>query len=181
MIHYRANYTDLLNQNPNDPYFKQDIVQTRSNIGAGAYYRNKNYFAGISMPHMMSNIFDRGDNYTTVFQSIPFLIHGGYVYEISPVVHIKPNFLFKVTDGKVSDTDLNLNIQFDDLLWIGASYRFPGINLLTEIRLSDQLLLGYAYALEKGELREVGVGTHEILLNFRFKFTKYRLVSPRYF
>lgn len=181
IINYRADYTNLLSLDPNDPYFNTDVNQSRLNIGAGMFYRNTNYFVGIAMPHMMNNVFDRGDNFTTVFQSVPFLVHGGYVYEINPFLRVKPNFLFRVTDGKISDIDLNASIQFDDLLWVGASYRFPGINLLTELRLTDQLLLGYAYALEKGDLREVGVGTHEILLNFRFKFTKYRLVSPRYF
>lgn len=181
MISYRANYADLTSYQPNDPFFSTNISQSRPNVGAGAFYRNKNYFLGIAMPHMMNNVFDRGDNFSTAYQSKPFIVHGGYVHEINPFLRIKPNFLMKVTDGNVSDYDLNASIQFDDLLWIGASYRFPGINLLTEIRLTDQLLLGYAYALEKGELREVGIGTHEILLNFRFKFTKYRLVSPRYF
>ena len=181
MINYRADYTSLTSLSPDDPYFNTNVQQSRPNIGSGVFYLNKNYFVGISMPHMMNNVFDRGDNFSTVFQSIPFLVHGGYVYTINPVLRIKPNFLFKVTDGSISDIDLNCSIQFDDLLWVGASYRFPGVNLLTEIRLTDQLLLGYAYALEKGELREVGIGTHEILLNFRFKFTKYRLVSPRYF
>lgn len=181
MINYKANYADLNSFQPNDPFFDTNVIQTRPNVGFGIFYRTEKYFAGVGMPHLMNNVFDRGDNFTTVKQSIPFLVHGGYVFTINPLLRFKPNFLFKLLDGQATDIDLNGSLQLDDLLWIGASYKFPGINLLTEFRVSDQMLIGYSYALEKGELREVGVGTHEILVNFRFKFTKYRLVSPRYF
>ena len=181
MITYSANYADLLSFQPNDPFFAENIRQTRPNVGAGAFYRTPTYFLGLSMPHMMNNVFDRGENFTTVNQSIPVLLNGGYIYTINPVLKFKPNFLFKMLDGRFVEFDLNGNIQIDDLLWLGISYRFPGINLMTEIRLSEQMRLGYSYALDRGKVREVGLGTHEILINYRFKFTKYKLVSPRYF
>ncbi|MEQ8905220.1 type IX secretion system membrane protein PorP/SprF [Ekhidna sp.] len=181
LINYNANYTSLQNRNPDDPYFNSDINQTRMNIGAGTFYINKYFFLGVSMPHMMNNVFDGKQDSTTVFQSVPILIHGGYVHVVNPYVRIKPNFLVKVTDGRISDLDLNCNVQLEELLWVGLSYRFPGINFLTEIKLSDQLLLGYAYGIGNGALRGVGLSTHELLLNFRFKFTKYKLISPRFF
>lgn len=181
LISYRANYADLNSFQPNDPFFDQNISQSRPNIGAGVFYRTQQYFLGLSAPHLMNNVFDRGENFTTVHQATPILLHGGYVFFINPILKFKPNFLFKILDGRPVEFDLNGSIQIDELLWIGASYKFPGINLLTEFRITDQLLLGYSYAIDQGDLREVGIGTHEILLNFRFKFTKYRLVSPRYF
>lgn len=181
MIGYRANYANLNSFQPNDPYFSNNVQQSRPNLGFGMFYRNENYFLGIAMPHLMNNVFDRGSDFTTVNQAVPFLVHGGYVFTLNPLLKFKPNFLFKLLDGRAKEIDLNASFQLDELLWIGASYKFPGINLLTEFRLTEQLLFGYSYSLEKGELRDVGIGTHEILLNFRFKFTKYRLVSPRYF
>jgi type IX secretion system PorP/SprF family membrane protein len=181
MITYSANYADLLSFQPNDPFFGQNIRQSRPNVGTGVFYRTSNYYLGLSMPHLMNNVFDRGENFTTVNQSVPVLLNGGYVYTFSPILKIKPNFLLKMLDGRIVEFDLNASVQLDDLLWVGMSYKFPGINLLTEFRLTDQLLMGYSYSLDKGKLRNIGVGTHELLLNFRFKFTKYRLVSPRYF
>ncbi|MEP0987609.1 type IX secretion system membrane protein PorP/SprF [Ekhidna sp.] len=181
LINYNANYTSLQSLHPDDPYFNTDINQTRMNIGAGTFYINKLFFLGVSMPHMMNNVFDGKPDTTTVFQSVPVLVHGGYIHVVNPYVRIKPNFLIKVTDGKISDLDLNCNVQLDELLWVGLSYRFPGINFLSEIKLSDQLLLGYAYGIGNSGLRGVGLSTHELLLNFRFKFTKYKLISPRYF
>lgn len=181
MITYSADYSELLSFQPNDPFFGQNIRQTRPNVGSGIFYQTPQYYLGLSMPHMMNNVFDRGDNFSTVRQSIPVLLNGGYVYEVSPILRLKPNFLLKILDGRPVEFDLNGSIQLDDLLWIGASYKFPGINLLLEFRATDQLLIGYSYAIDKGKLSNIGVGTHEILMNFRFKFTKYKLVSPRYF
>ncbi|WP_425390707.1 PorP/SprF family type IX secretion system membrane protein [Ekhidna sp.] len=181
LINYNANYTKLKSLNPDDPYFNTDINQTRMNIGAGAFYMNKLFFLGVSMPHMMNNVFDGQEDFATVFQSVPMLFHGGYIHVANPSIRIKPNFLVKVTDGRISDLDINCNVQLEELLWVGLSYRFPGINFLSEIKLSDQLLLGYAYGIGNSSLRGVGISTHELLLNFRFKFTKYKLTSPRYF
>ena len=181
-INYSARYSDLEILDPTDPAFAQDIRQSRFNVGAGLFYRTEQLYLGLSMPHLVNNALDRSGKYGSIRQSVPLLIHGGYVFFISPVIKYKPNFLFKVMDGRPVELDLNSSILLDDLLWIGFSYKLPsGLNLLTEFQVTDQLLLGYSYAMTRGALRNVDLGTHEILLNYRFKFFKYGVVSPRYF
>ena len=181
-ISYSARYSDLAILDPTDPQFAQDIRQSRFNVGAGLFYKTEQLYLGISMPHMVNNALDRGGEYATIRQSVPLLINGGYVFFISPILKYKPNFLFKVMDGRPVELDLNSSILLDDLLWVGVSYKLPsGLNLLTEFQVTDQLLLGYSYAMTRGALRNVDLGTHEILLNYRFKFFKYGVVSPRYF
>jgi len=181
-ITYSARYSDLTIVDPTDPAFAEDIRQSRLNIGAGLYYRTEQLYLGLSMPHMLNNALDRGENYATVRQEVPVLLHGGYVFFISPVLKYKPNFLFKMVDGRPVELDLNSSVLIDDLLWVGASYKLPsGLNLLTEFQVTDQLLFGYSYAVTRGALRNADLGTHEILINYRFKFFNYNVVSPRYF
>lgn len=187
---YRAAYTDLdlyssspANPNPGaDGAFTQDIRESRPNIGAGIFYSQKDAYVGISMPSLVNNVFDRGEAYQTVYQNIPIIITGGYVYTINNLLKFKPNFLFKTVDSRPIEFDLNANFLFDEVLWAGMSYKSSKqVVVMTQIQLTDPLQFGYSYTISAGPIRTVELGSHEIMLNYRFWFNKKGLVSPRYF
>jgi hypothetical protein len=79
--------------------------------------------------------------------------------------------------------DFNANLLIKDVIWIGASYRsFESIDALLELQLSSQLKLGYAYDFATSrQVRSVTGGSHEMMLNYRFSFSKTKLITPRYF
>lgn len=182
IITYKANYSDLNQFQPSDPVFNQDIRETRPNFGAGVYYSTDKLYAGISMPHLMNNIFDRGADLTTVYQSVPIILNGGYLIEITHDVKFKPNFLFKVLDKRPIELDINANFLFDEIIWVGASYKVgSAVNIIAEILVTDQLRLGYSYGITTGAVRSVDLGSHELMLNYRFKYHKYGVITPRYF
>jgi type IX secretion system PorP/SprF family membrane protein len=185
---YNAEYTSLdiySNTNPNaasDPAFSQDIRTSRPNIGAGVYYTTQYAYLGLSMPHMINNAFDRGENYQTVYQNKPVIIAGGYVFEINRLLKLKPNFLFKLIDGQPVEFDINANLLMDDVLWVGLSYKSSKqVGLLTQLQLTDQIQFGYSYTITAGPIRVVELGSHEVMLNYRFKFNKKGVITPRYF
>jgi type IX secretion system PorP/SprF family membrane protein len=185
---YNAEYTSLdiySNTNPNaasDPAFSQDIRESRPNIGAGVYYTTQYAYLGFSMPHMINNAFDRGENYQTVYQNKPVIITGGYVFEINRLLKLKPNFLFKLIDGQPVEFDINANLLMDDVLWVGLSYKSSKqVGLLTQLQLTDQIQFGYSYTITAGPIRVVELGSHEVMLNYRFKFNKKGVITPRYF
>src|SRR5436189_2885440 len=150
---YRANYTQL-SLYQNDIAFANDVRQDRLNIGAGIYLTQPVWYVGISMPHMMNNVFDRGNSLETVYQNVPILLTGGYVFDLSHVIKIKPNFLFKAVDGRIVELDLNANVLLDEVLWVGVSYKFSNtVTLLTELQVTDQLRFGYAYSMATGPIR----------------------------
>jgi len=188
MSMYNAQYTSLdiySNTNPNaasDPAFSQDIRESRPNIGAGVYYTTQYAYLGLSMPHMINNAFDRGENYQTVYQNKPVIITGGYVFEINRLLKLKPNFLFKLIDGQPVEFDINANLLMDDVLWVGLSYKSSKqVALLTQLQLTDQIQFGYSYTITAGPIRVAELGSHEVMLNYRFKFNKKGVVTPRYF
>lgn len=187
---YSARYTDLdlysnsaANPNPGtDMSFSEDIRESRPNVGAGVFYSQKNAYLGISMPSMINNVFDRGQGYETVHQNIPVIIAGGYVYPLSNLLKLKPNFLFKVVDNRPIEFDVNANLLFDEVLWAGLSYKSSKqIALMTQLQLTDQLQFGYSYTISAGPIRTVELGSHEIMINYRFRFNEKGVVSPRYF
>ena len=178
---YNARYSQLETFNP-DPLFAEDINQTRPNIGAGVYYSHTNWYGGVSMPHMMNNVFSRGSDFRTIKQATPIIISGGYVFIVNRMLKVKPSFLFKVVDERPVEFDLNTHLLFDEVLWVGLSYKFSNaLTMISEVQVTEQLRLGYAYSVTTGLLRTAELGSHEILLNYRFKFNMKGIVTPRYF
>lgn len=187
---YKADYTELdlysnspVNPNPgSDQAFVQDIRETRPNIGTGVFYRQRNAYLGISMPSLLNNVFDRGEANETVYQSVPLIVTGGYVFPINRLLRLKPNFMFKTVDNRPVEFDLNANLLFDEVLWAGLSYKSSRqVALMTQMQLTDQLQFGYSYTISAGYIRTVELGSHEIMINYRFVFNKRGIVSPRYF
>ena len=184
---YNAQYTklDLYNNGSNgtpDPAFNQDIRDSRPNFGAGIYYSNQMTYVGLSVPSMLNNVFDRGTDYTTVYQTVPVILMAGHVFTINRLLKFKPNFLFKMTDGQPVELDLNANVLFDEVLWAGLSYKSSKqIVMMTQLKINDQLQFGYSYTISAGPIRTTELGSHEVMLNYRFWFNKKGVISPRYF
>lgn len=178
---YSAQYTRLDTYQA-DPIFSQDIVETRPNIGTGVFYSHLKWYVGLSMPHMVNNIFTRGNNLTSIKQSFPVILTGGYVFPISRSIRFKPNALVKMVDNRIVEVDLNANFLFDEALWFGASYKSSNsFNFLVDLQLTDQIRLGYSYTMALGKIKTVEIGSHELFLGYIFKFKSKGIVSPRYF
>lgn len=179
---YNARYSQLDLQNQGDQVFMDDVRHKRPNFGAGIFYDHNTWFVGASMPHMVNNVFSRSANLGTIKQSTPIILSGGYVFELNPMLKIKPNFLFKMVDERVVEFDLNTHLLFDEVLWVGMSYKFSNaFTMMTELQVTDHLRFGYAYSVTTGLLRTAELGSHEVLLNYRFKFNLKGVVTPRYF
>ncbi len=187
MSMYSAEYTklDLFNNATNgtpDDAFSKDIRDSRPNIGAGVYYSTQTSYVGLSMPSMLNNVFERGKDFTTVYQNVPIILTGGHVFTLNRILKLKPNFLFKLVDGKPVEFDINANMLFDEVLWFGLSYKSSKqVVTLLQFKINDQLQFGYSYTISAGPIRTVELGSHEVMVNYRFWFNKKGVVSPRYF
>jgi type IX secretion system PorP/SprF family membrane protein len=179
---YKAEYTELDVLQSNDPAFAQDIRESRPNVGAGIYYSTNLTYIGLSMPSLLNNVFDRGAQFETVYQNRPVILTGGHVFKVNRMIKLKPNFLFKVVDNRPVEFDINVNALFDEVVWVGLSYKSSKqVALLTQVQITDQIQFGYSYTLTAGKVRYVELGSHEVMLSYKFKFIKKGVISPRYF
>ncbi|WP_339786737.1 type IX secretion system membrane protein PorP/SprF [uncultured Imperialibacter sp.] len=182
LISYRANYSQLNQFQSSDPVFQEDIRQMRPNFGLGAFFTDEKYYIGLSMPHLFNNVFDRGTDLKTVYQNFPIILTGGYMLTLTNQLKFKPNLLFKMLDQRPIELDVNANFLFDEILWAGLSYKIGNaLNLIVQVQVTDQLSVGYSYAITTSPIRSVELGSHEMLLNYRFKYRKYGVITPRYF
>jgi len=170
-----ADYSQLRILQPGDPKFAEDAREFNPNFGAGIYYHREFFYAGLSMPQML----DLGSK---VEQIRPIIFTSGAVFTLNPVLKLKPNILLRLVEGVPVELNYNMNLLIHDILWLGVSYRPSNTIIgLIEIQLTDQLRLGYAYDANINDFGEVNSGSHEILINYFFRFTKKGVVSPRYF
>jgi type IX secretion system PorP/SprF family membrane protein len=179
---YHAEYLELDVLDKSDPAFSQNIRESRPNIGAGIFYNTGLTYIGLSMPSLLNNVFDRNASFQTVYQAKPIILTAGHVFKLNRMIKLKPNALFKMIDNRPVEFDMNVNALFDEVAWVGVSYKSSKqVVLLTQVQITDQIQFGYSYTISAGKIRTVEVGSHEMMLNYRFKFVKKGVVSPRYF
>ena len=168
---------------PNDAAFNQDLESgINPAFGFGMYYHSDKWYVGASTPNMLRiSLKNDGDNTQNNRQSHYFLI-GGYVWEINNDIAFKPTVLTKVTAGAPISIDLTASVILKNKLWLGISYRWAdSFGALIGCQLTDQLRVGYAYDYTTSDLTSYTTGSHEILINYDFFFSKSKLRSPRYF
>ncbi len=171
-----AKYSALLIRQPGDPLVSGDVKGFKPNFGAGLYYYSDRFYAGISMPQMI----DAGEKGITQVQ--PLIFTSGIVFDLNPVLKLKPNILFRLVDQKPVEFNYNMNLLIHETLWIGVSYRpSNSANIILELQLTEQLRFGYAYDFGINDLQKVNSGSHEFMLNFQLRKNKIGVVSPRYF
>lgn len=175
---YNTQYSQLVVQNPGDPVFQNDERSVTPNFGSGVLLTNKMLFVGVSMPQMLST----GDKDKTIIQETPFMVYGGYTFELNPVLKLTPSTLFKLVNGRPVEWNINANLIIKDLVWVGVSFRpVNAVVGMLQLQLTDQLSFGYGYDITLGELRTIESGSHEFMLNYRFRFSQKDVISPRYF
>jgi len=172
----KSDYSQLLIKQPGDPLVAGDVQEFQPNIGAGIYYSSKLFYAGLSMPQMIDELNN------DITQLRPLIFTSGIVFPLNEALMLKPNLLVSIIDGQLVEFNYNMNLFIHEILWVGVSYR-PSSSVvgLLEIQITDQLRLGYAYDATISDLRRADSGSHEILLNYRLRYSKKKVVNPRYF
>ncbi|MBL0315839.1 MAG: type IX secretion system membrane protein PorP/SprF [Flavobacteriales bacterium] len=183
---YSANLTDAIIRDTEDPVYAQNINGTIvPRFGAGLYYYQRNWFAGVSVPSLLA--IDENVSYNSAglnsFYKSHVYINGGFVFEPSPEVAIKPSVLLKVQGSAPVELDLNLNALFLNKFWVGAGYRTGDAMIaMVEWNITHQLPLGYAFDYTLTSISDYSSNSHEVMLGYDFgKDVDLKARSPRYF
>ena len=166
----------------NDPTFAENFSAMKPNVGAGLFYYNPIFYVGASAPLLINNTITNGA--TDVFtQRRHYFLTSGVMIPLSDAVKLKPNILARIVDGAPLTLDYNVNVLLNDILWLGVSFRPPeSVNFLIEFEVTQQFRIGYAldYIIDE-TLSDVATTSHEFMLNYRFKLSRDKVVTPRYF
>lgn len=169
-------------QDPNDPFFSQDINNTYPNVGAGAFFYGDNFYIGLSVPNFLTSVHldENGLKYGN--ETNHYFGTAGYVFQVSDNMKLKPSVMVKSAFDAPLSFDGNLNALFYEKFELGVSYRLEdSFSGLVGFQATDYLRIGYAYDHVISELDAVASASHEVILTFDVFFKKKSLRSPRYF
>lgn len=186
---YNYKNSDLTYWDEGDPAFSSDKVSRfLPNVGAGVYLYTRNFYAGVSVPTILS--YDPEKNLsvnTSDDELVPHQVRHvfgtiGTAIELSPDVVMKPSILVKHVSNAPVEADFNLNFLLASTVWVGASYRTgDSFVAILEFQLSKKLRLGYSYDFTTTDIKDYSSGSHEVMLGYDFGYDIMKMKTPRYF
>lgn len=164
---------------------------TTFDLGAGLYYQTQDLYVGLSSTHLTQPTISQSitklkldpSSSTYLFEQVRhYYLMAGYKYALNSGtlgdLELQPSVFIK-TDAVSTQLDLNLNVLWNNLAWLGASYRvedafavLTGINFGTVAPKLEGLKLGLAYDFNISELSGYNNGTVEVLLNYCYKIPR---------
>ncbi len=174
--------------NPVDPtvFGSKYLNQIKPDINAGLWLSSKNFFIGVAAQQIVPIPIDYNDEKISA-DSITLLkgkllphlfLTAGYKLFINDDLSLLPSVMVTYVQPVPIGVDINAKIQYQDLFWLGFSYRYKeGFAALLGLNISSTFNLGYSYDYTTTALNTVSHGTHEIVLGFLLR--KNGDASPR--
>jgi type IX secretion system PorP/SprF family membrane protein len=171
--------------NPADPTLGNTTGQlnkVKPELDLGVFLYSANYFVGVSAMQIIPQKFrysDNQGNYGDKLSMHAFLT-AGYRLQMNDDVSFTPSVMYKyVPNTPTSQFDVNVKAQYQDLLWLGASYRFQyGYSGMVGVNVSNTVNFSYSYDYTTTRLNQFSNGTHEVVLGFLLN-NKYGDWCPR--
>lgn len=182
-----TSFESLTYWDASDPVYQNNISTFAPNFGAGAYFYTPRFYAGFSVPTVLS--YNPAENLSANLNNVQrqerhYLLTAGYAIRLSPKFDLKPSFLMKLNANAPVEFDINLNLLYNNMFWVGGSYRTGyGVVALIEVQAFKFMRIGYAFDYPvQTAIRNYQYGSHEIMLAFDFgKKNNLKIRSPRYF
>lgn len=172
-----SNYTSLDIKDTQDPLFLADATKFNPNFGVGLYYSNPIFFMGLAIPYLLNpKIFNVKNVSSSEREARYYYFNAGMVVtEFIPNVKLNPSVLIRYQERAPISFDINLNLIFDDIIFVGVSYRSgSAVVFLTQLVLNENFRVGYAFDTGFSALFGITPGTHEIFINYRIKIKNLR-------
>ena len=157
--------------NHNDPFVPNGVASDfNTDLNFGVYYLADDKFLGTAVTHLMGSPLQVGNVITSTARN--FNLMAGKEFKIHNYYSMLGSFLYKTTFKK-SQLDLNLNMIYNNEVWIGVGMRgvsnvsVDGVIVNIGAHLTNAVSLGYSYDATASGIGTLSGGTHEFLLKYR--------------
>lgn len=177
----RSDYASLVGQSSNDPkLYNPMIAETYFDFGMGLYFKSERLDFGVSAPEMLPKVISVNDTISLRLNNVNYFVFTRYRIRVSDKVVAEPSILLKYLSGVPLSFDCNLNFVFRKVLTTGVSYRNKeSVDFLLKGQVTPQLQFGYAYDHAIGEISRISNGSHEVMVNYLFRYAQKNVASPR--
>ncbi len=181
-IHNRkSDYASLMANSGADPkLYNAAISNTSINFGMGLYFRSPRLHVGISTPELIPETITLNDTLSIQISHINFFLFSKYLITVNENINVEPSVLLKYLSGVPVSFDLNMNLIYRKAVTLGLSYRkSESIDFMLKGQITPQLQFGYSYDHSIGKVSNVSNGSHELMIQYLFKFVQANVTSPR--
>jgi len=185
--YFQNNLSSLSSGRANeDPsIFGSDYSKFLPNVGFGIFYYANRFYVGASIPKLLENNLNDGDIEvlgTAGKENRHYFFTGGYVFDLNNNLKFKPSILARFTEAAPISMDINMNFLIREKLWLGGFYRLESsFGAIVQYQFTQQFKVGYGFDMTTNDLSNYNSGTHEIMLQYEFSFTKEKVQNPRHF
>lgn len=182
----QVDYSLLNLANPNDDRFSENTSLLSPQIGAGIYFNNDRFYAGLSIPNFLKtkhyNVDGNVYASSEARERMHYFLIAGYVFDLSDSIKLKPAGMIKIVSGSPIQMDLSANIFFNEKITFGAAYRLDAaVSALAGFALSDKAFIGFAYDYQTTDIQKYSSGSFEVILRFMIPRKGERILTPRFF
>jgi type IX secretion system PorP/SprF family membrane protein len=181
---FQQNLASVKTIQANDNQFLNNTgVLYAPNFGSGIYYYAKKWFAGFSVPRLLMNTYNaKYSGPTTSLTGLTYYTSGGYVFDLNSNFKLRSTFMLKMAKGTPIQPEVNMHLIYKDVFWFGPSYRLnDAVAVLIGYQINQQFRVGYAYDYTISKFSGYNTGSHEVVLNYIFKYKYKNHTSPRLF
>lgn len=164
---YVADYSTL---DASDPSFRDDVRQTKPNLGFGVMYYTDSYYVGLSVPELTITSLGTASVQDNNNFKNHFYFAAAWISTIADGLKFKPATLVSYTKGVPVIADISGTLYVKDQFGIGANYRTnKEVAGILTVNL-DSVRLGYSYQFGTSSTNLGGFNnaTHEVTLSYRF-------------
>ena len=144
------------------------------NVGLGAYYADKSFYIGLSVPRILRSNIDFDDQLLVSREVTHFYVMSGYSIEANEELFFTPQVNLKFAQHSPVSLDANIMVDFALKYNVGLSYRTGGINsalgesidVLFGLKIIEPLFLGLSYDIQIGDLGRYNKGSIECFLRY---------------
>lgn len=177
----KSNYGSLASNSNMDPkLFDASVSYTAFDLGMGLYFRSPKLHIGISAPELLPERFALNDSMSVKLSNVNYFLFAKYIVKLSEHIDAEPSVLLKYFKGTPISYDMNMNFIYRKVLTLGLSYRKgESVDFMFKGQITEQLQLGYSYDHPIGEVSKVSNGSHELMVNYVFRYVQSKVMSPR--
>jgi type IX secretion system PorP/SprF family membrane protein len=164
---YVAYYSQL---DSSDPTFKNDIRETKPNVGFGIMYFTDWYYIGLSVPELTITSLGTASVQNNSNFTNHYYFSAALITNVDEDIKFKPATLLSYSSGVPFTADISGTFYLKDVLGLGVNYRTnkEAAGILT-INF-DAFHIGYSYQFGTASQNLGGYNnaTHEVTLSYRF-------------
>ena len=139
----------------------------------GVAFKTQDLYVGASATHLSGGTLDN----LNVVLTQHFFFEAGYKFTLpGDAIKLVPNVLVK-TDFASTQLDANLLAFYNDVVWVGVSYRLedaiaPMAGVQLPVGDKGGVRVGYSYDVTTSEIQNHSSGSHEVFLNYSHQIGK---------